>query len=34
MTPQVPRGGIGEQCLRLAEKLDASVLVLNAVRSG
>lgn len=33
-TPHVLRGGIGEQCLRLAEKLDASVIVLNAARHG
>jgi len=33
-TPHVLRGGIGEQCLRLAEKLQVSVVVLNAVRSG
>lgn len=33
-TAHVLRGGIGEQCLRLAEKLEAAVLVLNAVRRG
>ena len=33
-TPHVLRGGIGEQCLRLAEKLGASAVVLNAARIG
>ena len=33
ITPHVLRGGIGEQALRLAGKLKASVIVLNAVRS-
>ena len=33
-TPHVLRGGIGEQSLRLAEKLHATYIVLNAMRRG
>ena len=32
VTPHVLRGGIGEQSLRLAEKVKAEVIVLNAMR--
>ena len=32
-TPHVLRGGVGEQVLLLADKISASLIVLNAVRS-